>query len=99
MAYIGVREAFEASTALENRFILGLMGPLRGKRVLDVGAGLGESSVYFALQGAQVTCTDISPAMVGNAVALGKLHGVPVKGLVMAGERLSVPQDYFDIAL
>ncbi len=47
---ISVREAFEAPTAPENRFILRKMGTLTGKRVLDIGAGLGESSVYFALQ-------------------------------------------------
>ena len=45
LAKIAVREAFEAPTALENRTILGLMGDLRGKHLLDVGAGLGESSV------------------------------------------------------
>ncbi len=50
-----VHECFEAPTALENRFILGQMGPLRGKKILDIGAGLGESSVYFAMQGALVT--------------------------------------------
>ncbi len=50
-----VRECFEAPTALENQFILSRMGTVRDKRLLDIGAGLGESSVYFALQGAQVT--------------------------------------------
>ena len=64
---ISVREAFEAPTAMENRFLLARMGNLAGKRLLDVGAGLGESSVYFALLGAQVTTTDISPEMVETA--------------------------------
>jgi hypothetical protein len=54
-----VRECCEAPAALENRFILGQMGPLRGKKILDIGSGLGESSVYFALQGALVTAVDI----------------------------------------
>ena len=64
-----LRECFESPTAVENRFILQLMGPLRGKKLLDIGAGLGESSVYFALQGAEVTTVDISPAMVETACA------------------------------
>ena len=41
---------------MENQWILELMGDLRGKKLLDIGAGLGESSVYFALQGADVVC-------------------------------------------
>lgn len=93
---ITVREAFESPTAVENRFILSQMGPLAGKRVLDVGAGLGESSVYFALQGAEVTATDISPGMVRTAVDLGRLHGVTIHGHVTAGEALDTAPDHYD---
>jgi len=53
---IRVRELFEYPVAMENQWILELMGDLRGKKLLDIGAGLGESSVYFALQGADVVC-------------------------------------------
>jgi len=97
LSRIPVYESFEAPTALENRFILQQMGPLRGKRILDVGAGLGESSVYFALQGADVTTTDISPGMVNAAVRLGELHGVRLNGLVLSGEELSTPENHFDM--
>jgi SAM-dependent methyltransferase len=97
LAGIRVREAFEAPTALENRAILALMGDLRGKRLLDVGAGLGESSVYFALRGADVTALDLSPKMVDCAVALGESNGVSIHGVVQSGERLDVPTEYFDI--
>jgi SAM-dependent methyltransferase len=94
---INVREAFEAPTAMENRFILSKMGDLRGKRLLDIGAGLGESSVYFALQGAQVTLTDISPGMVETAVELGRRHGVELNGVVQAGEdEFPVEAESFD---
>ncbi|MBY0504613.1 MAG: class I SAM-dependent methyltransferase [Bryobacteraceae bacterium] len=96
LEHLPVREAFEAPTALENRFILREMGPLAGKRVLDIGAGLGESSVYFALQGADVTTTDISPGMVAAAVKLGKIHGVTLRGLVLSGENLDLPAAEFD---
>ena len=94
---IKVREAFEAPTAVENKAILGLMGDLRGKRLLDVGAGLGESSVYFAMLGAEVTAIDISPGMVKCAVELGKLHGVEITGVAQSGEDLNVPANHFDI--
>jgi 2-polyprenyl-3-methyl-5-hydroxy-6-metoxy-1,4-benzoquinol methylase len=93
---IRVREAFEAPTALENAFILREMGPLEGKRILDVGAGLGESSVYFALMGAQVTCTDVSPEMVEFAAQLARRHGVQMETLVTPGEHLCVPEDHYD---
>jgi SAM-dependent methyltransferase len=94
---IAVREAFEAPTAVENRAILALMGDLKGKRLLDVGAGLGESSVYFALRGADVTAIDLSPGMVECAIALAEAQGVSIRGVVQSGERLDVPEGYFDL--
>jgi SAM-dependent methyltransferase len=96
---VEVRAAFEALTAPENRCILREMdkrGGLRGARVLDVGAGLGESSVYFALRGADVTTTDISPGMVAFAERLAEHHGVRVHGVVSEGESLGVDSGSFD---
>ena len=55
--------AFENLTSPENRFVLKEMGDPRGRRVLDLSSGLGEAAAYFALQGARVTATDISPEM------------------------------------
>jgi ubiquinone/menaquinone biosynthesis C-methylase UbiE len=92
-----VRECFEAPTALENQFILSRMGPLAGKKLLDVGAGLGESSVYFALQGAVVTTVDISPQMVATALGLGKKFRVKLEGIVSSAETLNLPADTYDI--
>ena len=94
---VDVRAAFEAITAPENRLILSLAGDLRGQRVLDVGAGLGESSVYFALQGARVTSLDISPRMVELTGRLAGVHGVELEALVSPAERLAVPSGEFDI--
>ncbi|MCE0497485.1 MAG: methyltransferase domain-containing protein [Methylacidiphilales bacterium] len=93
---IQVVACFEAPTAQENRFILRHMGPLKGKRILEVGTGLGEAAVYFALHGAQVTATDISPGMVDCAVQLAKFYGVKIEGKVQAAEELNVPSDYYD---
>jgi 2-polyprenyl-3-methyl-5-hydroxy-6-metoxy-1,4-benzoquinol methylase len=92
-----VRECFEAPTALENQFILKRLGSLKGKKLLDIGAGLGESSVYFALRGAQVTTVDVSPGMVAKAIELGKKHGVELEGVVSGGEDLNVPEGAYDV--
>lgn len=91
-----VRECFEATTTLENRFILAKMGYLRGKRVLEIGAGLGEASIYFALQGADVTSTDISPLMVEKVRLLAARYSVHVDTIVSTAESLNVPENYFD---
>jgi SAM-dependent methyltransferase len=91
-----VRECFEAPTALENRFILERIGDLRGKKLLDIGVGLGESSVYFALRGAEVTAIDISPLMIEKVVRLGQRYGVNVEGRVSDGEDLNAPADTYD---
>ena len=93
---VPVHAAFEAPAAMENRFILSRMGPLDGRRVLDVGAGLGESSVYFALAGALVTASDVSPAMVELTQRLARHHGVEVEGVVAAAESLDVEAEAFD---
>jgi 2-polyprenyl-3-methyl-5-hydroxy-6-metoxy-1,4-benzoquinol methylase len=91
-----VHESFEAPTALENRFILSHMGNLKGKRLLDVGSGLGESSVYFALQGAHVTMTDVSAGMMQAARRLARKYGVEVEGILSSAEQLNVPAETYD---
>jgi SAM-dependent methyltransferase len=73
------------------------MGPLHGKRLLDIGAGLGESSVYFALHGARVTTVDISPLMVEKVLASGKKYGVELEGIVSSAEDLNVPAGQYDL--
>lgn len=92
-----VSESFESPLALENRFALRLMGDLKGKKLLDLGTGLGETAVYFALQGAQVTATDISPHMITLARQLAAHHHTEIEGLVCPAENLNLPDNYIDI--
>ena len=94
---VDVRGAFENLTAPENRFLLSLMGDLRGKRVLDLGSGLGESATYFALRGARVTATDISPHMCALARATAAAHGVEIEAIATPVERLEVPAGTYDV--
>jgi SAM-dependent methyltransferase len=97
LSEIKVYEAFENITAPENRFILALMGDLQGVRVLDIGAGLGESSVYLALQGAKVTANDISAAMLQRCVDLGRKHGVEIIPLLGSADNFDFGLNEFDI--
>jgi SAM-dependent methyltransferase len=93
---IPVLEVFESPVALENRFILQQLGPLAGKKLLDLGVGLGESSVYFARKGAEVTAVDVSPEMVDLTLRLGQRYGVTIKGVVSDGEELPVESNTYD---
>src|SRR6266481_4106050 len=53
-----------APTCLENLHVLEQFGDLQGKRVLDIGCGQGDTSVFFALGGAEVHALDVSEKMV-----------------------------------
>lgn len=74
-----INETFTACTSPENKYILSKLGSLKGKRILDIGCGAGESSVYFALQGADVTALDVSEKMINTVIALAKKYNVTVK--------------------
>ena len=96
LSAIRVREAFECDTAPENRYILKCMGDLTGKKVLDLGCGLGESSVYFAMQGADVTAVDVSPAMVALTQRLAKSCNVQLKAVAASTNLLAIEKGTFD---
>ncbi|MBI4375399.1 MAG: class I SAM-dependent methyltransferase [Elusimicrobia bacterium] len=91
-----VDEAFEACTAMENRFAFEALSPVAGKRILDLGCGAGETSVYFAKKGAAVVAVDISPEMVSVGQRLADKHGVKVDFLTAVAERLPFPDGHFD---
>ncbi|MCB0072889.1 MAG: methyltransferase domain-containing protein [Caldilineaceae bacterium] len=55
---------------------LGLLGPVAGRRVLDLGCGGGHNAVALARQGAQVTGVDGSATMIATARALAQDAGV-----------------------
>ena len=94
---INVRHRNEAPTAPEMRHIRRTLGDLRGKTLLDIGCGLGEASVYFALEGATVTATDISPGMCEATQRLAELNGTQLETHVSAAEDLGLENRQFDI--
>ncbi len=93
---VPVGASFYLPTCPENRFIARQFGPVRRKRLLELGAGLGEASVYFAVQGADVFATDVSPRMLQLARQVAQLHRVVIHPIEMDGAYLAVPSASVD---
>lgn len=94
---IYVREAFETNACPENQQIANWMGNIEGKKILELGCGLGEASVYFAMQGARVLATDISEGMTNKALELADNHDVKIDVAVVSANDISaIPDNAFD---
>ncbi len=96
---INIKGLFEAETAPETRYAYSQMNGVSGKRILDLGCGTGEASLYFAAKGAIVNSVDISPKMIGllKLMAKKKKYSKRIKADVMLAEKLKFPKNYFDI--
>lgn len=55
--------------ALEQPCVRGLVGEVRGRRVLDMGCGTGRHALWLAGEGAEVTAVDFSQGMLDQARA------------------------------
>ncbi len=75
------------------------LGDLRGRRVLELGCGLGELSCLLAKSGAEVTAFDISPLSVYVAEKRAEMLSVTenIRFCVAAGEALPFPSGSFDV--
>lgn len=94
---INIMRTFEGSTSPENRFFLKHLGPLQGKNILDIGCGTGESSVYFALKGANCTALDCSSEMLSNVSKLAQVHHVPINTICADTVNTNLSGKSFDI--
>ena len=56
-----------------------LFGDLRGKRVVDLGCGMGHGSIALARQGAKVIAVDADPTQIAHARVLAEQHAVKIE--------------------
>ncbi len=76
---IDVYAQFEGSTSPEYKHVIGLLGDIGNKKILNLGSGLGEETVYLAHRGAQVIAIDISKQMLLLTEKLAKRYKIKKK--------------------
>lgn len=79
-------------------FVFGRLGPLEGRRVMEVGCGSGALSTYFALRGARAVGVDVSGGMLAVARRRAEVNGVSdrVQLIESPVEDLDEPDGSFD---
>ena len=75
-----------------------LLGEVRGRRVLEIGAGAAQCSRWLVGQGAHVLATDVSAGMLAAARALDARTGVVVPTVQADARALPLPDDAVDVA-
>lgn len=86
--------------ALEQRRILELVGPIDGKRVLDIGSGDGLLTTTLATRGARAVGVDIDRAMLHAAVArTDPGQREPARFVEGRLEQLPFRDDTFDVVV
>ena len=92
----------------ETRFVWGpeglseadarLLGEVRDRRVLEVGAGAAQCSRWLAAQGAEPVALDLSAGMLAHARRLGTSSGLEVPVVQGDAQRLPFADQAFDVA-
>ena len=75
-----------------------LLGPVSGRRILEVGAGAAMCSRWLAVQGATPVALDLSGGMLRHAAAAAGRTGVRVPLVQADAQRLPFASGSFDLA-
>jgi SAM-dependent methyltransferase len=76
----------------------GLLGPVAGRRAVEVGCGAAAGARWLATQGARVVALDLSAGMLRHALAGADRSGVRVPLLQADAARLPLRDGTFDLA-
>ncbi|MEW5910672.1 MAG: class I SAM-dependent methyltransferase [Thermodesulfobacteriota bacterium] len=68
----------------------------RGKKVLEIGCGVGIDSLQFARAGAELTGVDLTPNAIKLAALNLELHGYRGTFVNQNAESLNLPENHFD---
>ncbi len=69
----------------------------KGKRLLEIGCGLGTDLLQFARGGAKVTGVDLTPASIDLVKKRFALYRIPVRAQVADAEKLPFSDHSFDV--
>ena len=75
------------------------LGDLAGKRVLDIGCGLGGKTVAYAEANARVTGVDLSPENIAKCPAFARARGAPADFVAGDAGRLPFAGGSFDTVI
>lgn len=76
----------------------GLLGPVAGRRVLEVGCGAAQCSRWLTAAGAMVVATDISAGMLAQSRRIDRELGTEVAMVQADARRLPFADAAFDVA-
>ena len=88
-----------SSPSTQARVLANLIGTIRNRVILDVGAGTGRAALLLARGGAIVTAVDASSEMLAVARRRAAEEGADVQFLVGDAHALDFPDRSFDVAL
>jgi 2-polyprenyl-3-methyl-5-hydroxy-6-metoxy-1,4-benzoquinol methylase len=89
----------ELVAASQARVLTDFIGPVRNRRILDVGTGTGRAALLLASEAAQVTAVDASEQMLAIARERAAAGGVEIRFEVGDAHALRFPDRAFDVVV